>query len=247
VFHPRLGHLFVVGDEGTLAELDKDGKRLDTRDLKGNLEDLTVYPPTGDLVLLSELKSELILYDPVTHQEKKRWKLDTAAVLGEQPGDRNQGFEGIAFRPERGRKGGGIFYLSHQRTPAMVVAIVCDPASPSGPLGAEAVIARWPLAPHEDLTAVAWAPSIDRVLVLSDKSDRILVLAPDGTVESEVKVPGDQQEGLAIDGGGDVWVADDKDKLLLRVPGGLRALEDHVKSSGGGRRSAASPAGRAAA
>jgi uncharacterized protein YjiK len=216
--------------------------------MRGNLEDLTVYPPTGDLVLLSELKSELILYDPVARQEKRRWKMDTAAVLGQEPGDKNQGFEGIAFRPERGRKGGGLFYLAHQRTPAMVVALVCDPASPSGQLGAEAVVARWPLAPHEDLTAVAWAASIDRVLVLTDKSDRILILAKDGTVESEVTVPGEQQEGLAIDGSGDVWLADDQDKSLLRLPGGLRALEDHVKGdASGARRSDASAADRAAA
>jgi uncharacterized protein YjiK len=228
-FVPRLGHLFVVGDEGTVAELDAAGKRIDVREVKGDLEDVTVYTPTGDLVLVAEKQAELILYDPVARQEKKRWKIDTAAVLDEEPGDKNEGFEGLAFRPERGRKGGGLFYLAHQRTPAMVVALVFDPASPPGRLGAEAVVARWPLAPHEDLTAVNYVPSIDRVLVLCDKSDRILILAADGTVESEVKVPGEQQEGLAIDGKGDVWLAEDKAKALLRLPGGLAALEAHVK------------------
>jgi uncharacterized protein YjiK len=230
LFAPRLGHLFVVGDEGTVAELDADGKRIDVREVKGDLEDLTVYTPSGDLVLVAEKQAELILYDPVAHQEKKRWKIDTAAVLGEEPGDKNEGFEGIAFRPERGRKGGGLFYLAHQRTPAMVVALAFDPASPPGRLGAEGVVARWPLAPHEDLTAVNYVPAIDRVLVLTDKSDRILILAADGAVESEVEVPGDQQEGLAVDDKGDVWLADDKDKALLRLPGGLAALEAHVKS-----------------
>ena len=248
VFAPRLGHLFVVGDEGTVAELDGDGKRIDIRAVKGDLEDLTVYTPTGDLVLLAEKQAELILYDPVARQEKKRWKLDTTAVLGEEPGDKNEGFEGIAFKPERGRKGGGLFYLAHQRTPAMVVALVYDPASPAGRLGAEAVVSRWPLAPHEDLTAVTYVPSIDRVLVLSDKSDRILILAADGTVESEVKVPGEQQEGLTIDDKGNVWLADDKDKSLLRLPGGLAALEAHVKSGAQpAKRSEASAADRAAA
>jgi uncharacterized protein YjiK len=229
VFHPRLGHLFVVGDEGTLAELDAAGKRIDAREVKGDLEDVTVYTPSGELMLVAEKQAELILYDPVARQEKKRWKLDTEAVLGEEPGEKNEGFEGLAFRPERGRKGGGLFYLAHQRTPAMVVALVFDPASPPGRLGAEAVVARWPLTPHEDLTAVSYVPSIDRVLVLCDKSDRILILAADGTIESEVTVPGEQQEGLAIDEKGDVWLADDKDKSLLRLPGGLAALEAHVK------------------
>jgi uncharacterized protein YjiK len=229
VFHPGTGHLFVVGDEGTLAELDGDGRRIDARGVHGNLEDVTVHAPSGDLVLLSEKSAELILYDPAAHQEKKRWKMDTAAILGEEPGDKNQGFEGISFRAERGRRGGGVFYLAHQRTPAMVVALVCDPASPSGRLGAEAVVARFPLEPHEDLTAVTYVPSLDRILVLTDKSDRILVLTSKGALESEVEVPGDQQEGLTVDAKGDVWLADDKDKSLLRLPGGLRALEAHVK------------------
>ena len=229
VFHPRLGHLFVVGDEGTLAELDGDGRRIDVRGVHGNLEDVTVHTPSGDLVLLSEKSGELILYDPAAHQEKKRWTMDAAAILGEEPGDKNQGFEGISFRAERGRRGGGVFYLAHQRTPAMVVALVCDPASPPGRLGAEAVVARFPLEPHEDLTAVTYVPSLDRILVLTDKSDRILVLTSQGVLESEVEVPGDQQEGLTVDAKGDVWVADDKDKSLLRLPGGLRALEAHVR------------------
>ena len=247
-FHPGSGHLFVVGDEGTLAELDGDGRRIDARPVHGNLEDVAVHGPSGNLILLSEKSGELILYDPVARQEKKRWKMDAAAVLGEEPGDKNQGFEGIAFRAEKGKRGGGIFYLAHQRTPAMLVAIQCDPAAPGGSLGAEAVIARWSLEPHEDLTAVTYVPSIDRILVLSDKSDRLLVLTANGSIESEVEVPGEQQEGLTVDGKGDVWVADDKDKSLLRLPGGLRALETHVKGTAApsGQNPPASAAPRAA-
>jgi uncharacterized protein YjiK len=237
VFHPGSGHLFVVGDEGTLAELDGQGRRIDARGMQGNLEDVAVHIPSGNLVLLSENSAELILYDPVARQEKKRWHVDAAAVLGEEPGEKNQGFEGIAFRAEKGRRGGGLFYLTHQRTPAMVVALSCDPAAPAGRLGAEAVVARWSLEPHEDLTAVAYVPSLDRILVLTDKSDRILVLTSNGTIESEVEVPGEQQEGLTVDGKGDVWLADDKDKSLLRLPGGLQALQQHVKG-------AAAPAGQ---
>ena len=79
---------------------------------------------------------------------------------------------------------------------------------------------------------MTYVPSLDRILVLTDKSDRILVLTSKGTLESEVEVPGVQQEGLTVDGKGDVWVADDKDKSLLRLPGGLRALEAHVKGRG---------------
>jgi uncharacterized protein YjiK len=247
-FDPRLGRIFAVGDEGSLAELDAGGKRIDSRSFAGNLEDVAVHTPTGDLVLLSELDSELILYDPKARREKKRWKMDAAAVLGQAPGDKNQGFEGLAFRPERGRPGGGVFYLAHQRTPAMIVGLSFDPAAPPGPLAAGAVVSRWPLPDYEDLTAVTYADSIDRILVLTDKSDLILVLAKDGSVEAQVPVPGVQQEGLAVDAKGDIWVADDKDKSLLRLQGGLRALEGQMKGgAGSGKRSGALVAGHALA
>jgi uncharacterized protein YjiK len=223
-FHPRLRRLFAIGDEGTLAELDPNGKRIDSRPFTGNLEDVTVHDPTGDLVLLLEQESQLVLYDPVAHREKKRWRMDATAILGQAPQEANQGFEGIAFRPERGRAGGGVFYLAHQRTPAMVVGLSFDPAASAGSLGAGNVVTRWPL-DFEDLTAVAYAPTIDRILVLSDKADRILVLGQDGRVESEVPVPGIQQEGLAVAENGDIWIADDKDKSLLRLEGGLQALQ----------------------
>ena len=61
-------------------------------------------------------------------------------MLGQAPGEANQGFEGLAFRPERGRPGGGVFYLAHQRTPAMVVGLAFDPAAAAGPLGGRT---RW--------------------------------------------------------------------------------------------------------
>jgi uncharacterized protein YjiK len=227
-FDPRRGRLFAIGDEGTLAELDAEGRKIDSRPFAGNLEDVAVHEPSGDLVLLLEKESSLVVYDPAARREKKRFRLDAAAILGESPQEANQGFEGLAFRPQRGRPGGGIFYLAHQRTPAMVVALSFDPAASGGSLGATAVVARWPL-DYEDLTAVAYAAGIDRVLVLTDKADLILVLGQDGGVESEVPVPGEQQEGLAVAANGDVWIADDKDKSLLRLPGGLQALESHLK------------------
>lgn len=223
-YDARSGDLFVVGDEGTLAQIDPAGKVVRQASIKGNLEDVAVHGPTGNLVLLSEKKAALVLYDPAGGAEKKRWLLDEAGLLGEQPLEKNQGFEGLAFREVPGKPGGGIFYLTHQRAPALVVAIAFDPEAAPGRLGAEAVVDRWRVEGYEDLTAATWVKSLDRLLVIADARDRILVLRPDGTVEAHVVLPGLQQEGLAIDGKGDLVVADDRGGLL-RFPGALAALE----------------------
>ena len=224
-FHPPSGHFFVVGDEGALAELDADGKVLNTTKIEAQIEDVTVHTPTGLLVFISESRSELILYDRATRHEKKRWPLDLDAMIGTSVSDRNQGFEGVVFRPDAGRPGGGIFYLTHQRAPAMVIALQFDPAAPARRLGAEAVLSRWSLS-YEDLTAVTWAEPLHRLLVVADGKDRLLVIRPDdGAVELEVPIPGRQQEGLALDATGGLWIADDLDKSVLRIKNGLSGLQ----------------------
>ena len=126
-FHPGLGHLFVVGDDGALAEIDTSGKVVRALGVEKQLEDVAYHPPSGGLLVVSESRSELILFDPAAGRELKRWKLNTPALLGRMPTEANQGFEGLAFRPDPSRPGGGLVYLSHQRAPSVVVAVAFDP------------------------------------------------------------------------------------------------------------------------
>jgi hypothetical protein len=223
--HSGLGHLFVVGDEGSLVEFDGSGNAVRRHSLRGNLEDVAAHTPTGWLAVLDESKSELIFYDPSAQKWMKRWQLDRAAILGQAPGGPNDAFEGLAFREEAGRAGGGVFYLVHQRDPAMLVAFTLDPAAHSGTVGAANVLSRWPLNGYGDLTAVTYAPALQRLLIVADKADELLVVGLDGTVQSKVPLPGQQQEGVAIDPAGNLWIADDQDKALLKMDGAMAAME----------------------
>ena len=229
-FHPGLGHLFVVGDDGTLAEVDASGNMIRTLGVEQQLEDVAYHPPTGGLLLVSESKSELILFDPAAGKERKRWKINTPALLGATPTEANQGFEGLAFRLDPSRPGGGIVYLSHQRAPAAIVGVAFD-TNGSGPIDASTVVSRFNMTGYDDLTALQYVPSIDRLVVIADSKERLLILGPDGAVQDEVPIPGEQQEGLAFDASGAMWIADDKDKSVLKVPGALAALEARVGGS----------------
>jgi uncharacterized protein YjiK len=126
-----------------------------------------------------------------------------------------------------------MFYLAHQRTPAEVIAIAFDPARPAGTLGADVVKGRWEMSGYEDLTAITYVAALDRLLVLSDAQDVLIVLRTDGTVERDVPVPGKQQEGVAVDAQGNVWIADDKDKSVLELQGGLEALRSGQDAGAG--------------
>ncbi len=220
---PRRERLLVVGDDGRLAELDGAGRALALRRPGGNLEDLAVHAPSGRLVLLSEKRAELEVLEAGGEGPLRRFRLDTAALLGQPAGDRNHGFEGLAFRPRPGAPGGGSFYLTHQRDPALLVELAFDPLGPERVLGAESLAGRWWLSPHRDLTAVAWSPELARLVVLSDAEDRLLLVDDEGRVEAQASLAGRQQEGLAFDGAGNLWVADDR-LGLLRFPGARAAL-----------------------
>src|SRR5207245_9672607 len=165
--------------------------------VRGDLEDVTVHTPTGNLLLISEKKYELIFYDPVASEEKKRWHLAPEAMLGEASVEKNQGFEGLTFREDPQAAGGGVVYLTHQRSPATVVGIAFDPqTTPNGPLGADVVVSRWPLKDYQDLTAATYVPELQRFLVIADSRDELLVVSGQGAVEQVFALAGAQQGGL---------------------------------------------------
>jgi len=232
-WHPARQSFFAVGDRGTLLEVERTGAVVATHHVGGNLEDVTVHGPSGRLVLLAEKKGELVVWDPATASEMARFALDVAGVLGREPADRNQGFEGIVFRAETGRPGGGVFHVVHQRKPARLVTIAFDPTGPARTLGGADVLARHALKPYEDLTAVAWNDRLGRLLVIAESEDRLLMVSPDGTIDADLPLPGEQQEGLALDPEGALWVADER-RGLLRLPGAWSVLRAALAAAGKG-------------
>lgn len=215
VFSPTRGHFFVVGDEGSLVEVGREGTVIAKIPTGGNLEDVAEHLPSGRLVLLSEKKGELVVLDAATGKKTGRFQLDQLALLGEVGPDKNQGFEGLAFRQDASRPGGGIFYLVHQRTPAMLVMVAFDPLRPSGIVGLEALVSRTPMPDREDLTAVTYDAVLDRLFVIADSKDRLLMLKASGEEEAEIVLPGVQQEGLSFDPDGNLWIADDQAGLMV--------------------------------
>ena len=122
---------------------------------------------------------------------RPRASLSTSpAILGREPADRNQGFEGIVFRAEAGPPGGGVFHLVHQRKPARLVTLAFDPASGAAHARAPRMISRHPLKPYDDLTAVTWSERLGRLLVIADSADRLLVVSPDGAIDADEPLPG---------------------------------------------------------
>ncbi len=223
---PQSGHLFVVGDEGSIAELDADRAVLRSQPMAPDVEDVALHTPTDQLVAVIEESSELIVLDSETLTEVRRFPLDRAALLGAPPtaapGD---GFEGLAFRADASAPGGGMWYLTHQRLPAMVVALNFDPTAEAYPIGAEAVVARWTIPDIEEMNGITYVAALDRLLLVADERDVLVVLGVDGQRQAELSAPGTKQEGVAVDADGTLWIADDADGSLLAFRDAVAAIQ----------------------
>ncbi len=238
VYFPSNSSLYVIGDEGSLARVDLQGNVVASFPVKGNLEDVAFHPPSGKLIILNEKKGELLVTDAQTGTVTGRFMLDAASLLGPAAGGKNEGFEGLAFRPVPGEPGGGIFYLVHQKEPAALLAIAFDPTAPGGIIGSAAKRGLREMPGRDDLTAVTVMPDRERLAVIAHH--RILIMSLEGDEEFDFSIPGSHQEGIAFDAGGDLWIAQDRSPEpqpnpidqpgLLRFKGALAIIEKELAS-----------------
>ena len=137
--------------------------------------------PSGRLVLLAEKKGDLVVWDPGSASEVARFPIDTVAVLGKEPADRNQGFEGLAFREDTGSRAAApsTWCTRESRAPRGAQLRSRGTGAHDRSRGrGRAACAE----PYEDLTAVAWCEALGRLLVIAESDDRLLLVSPAGTV-----------------------------------------------------------------
>lgn len=152
--------------------------------------------------------------------------VDRAAFLDTEPTDEpNEGFEGLAFRADASVPGGGVWYLTHQRLPAMVVELTFDPSAEAHPIGAESVVARWEIPGTDEVNGITYVATLNRLLVVGDRQDTLVVLGLGGQPLAQLDLPGDQQEGVAVDADGTLWIADDEGGSLLAFRDAVAVIE----------------------
>lgn len=231
VFHPGRGTLFVVGDDGDVVELGRDGEPRAARRVRdADFEGITVDPATGLLYVAWEGAERVLELDPATLEVRREFAIERAfegRLLMRRGGN---GIEGIAFVPDPARPHGGTFFLAHQTfdlsdpEEASVLLEVelplSDDARASGGLlpGRTLRVIGFPHVP--DLASVEHDPSTGHLLVLSDSLNTLLTLTTAGEVLSVEPVPGRDQEGIAVDDAGNWYLAQDSGGVLL-----LRRLE----------------------
>ncbi|MFW6060329.1 MAG: SdiA-regulated domain-containing protein [Phycisphaeraceae bacterium] len=222
VYHPERETLFIVGDEGDIMELHRDGRvahhvMLDEgRDLEG----ITFDPATDLLYVAVEGEERILEVDPDALAIRRTFTIERTYQdqLRMHPDD--NGLEGIAFIPNPKHPEGGVFIVAHQsftldnpEEPSALMRVEA-PLRTSRAAEAEARIVGMLEIPIIDMSGLHYDAERDLLYALSDAHNVVLTVNSSGQIIETRAFPGDEQEGMAVDGDDFIYIAQDTGGVL---------------------------------
>lgn len=203
-WHPRLGRLFLAGDEGTLAAMEANGSLVETWSIGGDLEALALADANSDFLYIGiESPDSIIEWNVVTHQVTRTFDLTPWM----QSISANQGLEGLTFLPDDSAPEGGMF-LAGLQADGKVYRFRLPIASSSTDTSVEFLGSFAPIPGRIDLRSIEYDAASDVIYLAWVEFNRISKLDRAGALLSEWQLPGTKPEGLAIRGC-ELYVADD--------------------------------------
>lgn len=220
VFHAERGTLFVVGDEGQIAELRPDGTMVKNgQGLKNDYEGITYDPSTGLLYLVTEEQAHIFEVSPDDFTISREFtiapNLGETAILNE---DQNR-IEAIAFVPKPDHPEGGVFLLATragdgEEQTSSVLFRAEAPLKSNAAKESTARILGYVTVPIPDLSGLHYDPTSTKLYAISDWANAFLELTEEGQVVRIRTLPGEDQEGITLDNQGYLYLAQDSGKII---------------------------------
>lgn len=219
-FHPLRKTLCVVSDEGGLFEIKTDGtpvfhvKFPDDFDL----EDVTVHPQTGLLYLVREGEDVVLEFDLDKKDVTRTFPLNREyngdpEFLVKSVDEYDNGIESITFVPDENHAEGGTFYIGNQYDPSCIMEVLI-PIKSSMTKTAEAWILRVLPFNLKDPSAMYYDAKTGLLNVVNDADNIFVELTLDGKLIKEYAFLGDEQEGIAWDEDGFLYIAQDTGGII---------------------------------
>jgi len=209
-FHPLRKTLFIVSDEGEIAEIKNDGTPVFNLKIPGDLEGITVNPQSGLLYIIKEGDDVILEFDPDEREVKRIFPINrefqgNSNFLQKQKGY-DQGIESIAFVSDKDHPEGGTFYAGNQWDPPCIIEILV-PLRSSRAETAEARIIRVLPFKMDDPGGMYYDQKTGHLNVVSDAYNILVEITLEGKLIREYAFLGDNQEGLAKDDEGYLYIA----------------------------------------
>ena len=228
--HPMRRSLFVADDSGSIWEIDAtDGGLVQSKGVNGrDLEGVTVNPATGLLYVAVEDEEAILEIDPGTLSVRREFEI-TRDFEGRQLLKKGgMGIEAIVFVPDASHPEGGTFWVGNQSfslKPQGEPSVVCEvvvPLRSSQARKAVGTIVRFYEMDFIDISGLAYDGRADCLVLISDTTNLLVELKQDGTVLSRYLLPGDEQEGVVLDGLGYLYIAQESGEIIKLADRRLR-------------------------
>jgi hypothetical protein len=195
VWHSRLQKLFLVSDGGTVSSMDANGQNVANWSVPGDLEGITIAQPQSSFVYLGiESPDSIREFNVATGQVTRTFTL-TPWMTGPD----NSGLEALTFVPDAGNPEGGLFYAGLQNDGRIFVFQL--PILSSTTSTAVTLLQTIPALNNvNDISDMHYEASQNVLYAIYDTANLLRAMKPDGTLIKEWNLPGNDQEGLAMNG-----------------------------------------------
>ena len=220
-YHPVRRSLFVADDSGSVHEINLHGVFIQAKGLNElDIEGITMDPRTGLLYAAVEDDEVIIELEPqtLTIQRKFRIIRDFKGELLLKKG--GMGIEAIAFVPNAAHPEGGTFWVGNQSfslkakaEPSVVCEVVAPLRTATAAVSEAAIINAYKMN-FIDISGLTYDPQDDVLVLISDTTNLLVEMDREGTILSKYLLPGDDQEGVTLDGLGYMYIAQENGAII---------------------------------
>jgi uncharacterized protein YjiK len=220
-FHSKRGTLFAVGDEGDVCEIRTDGTLIKQERIRpADFEGITHDPSSGLLYIAVEGEEKILELSPDDFQVLREFQMPRTFQGRTLLAAGGQGIEAIAFVPDERLPHGGTFFVANQSfslSNAEDISAIFEvevPLKAKAETDHEVRILKYFELGVIDLSGLYFDELTGHLFVISDSENAIVELTRAGTVMTTLAFPGDNQEGIAADNAGFMYICQDSGGII---------------------------------
>ncbi|MEC9256956.1 MAG: SdiA-regulated domain-containing protein, partial [Candidatus Poribacteria bacterium] len=211
---------FIVSDEGNLYEIRTNGSLIRTEFMgQEDLEGITVNPTTGFLYAAVEGEDTIIEIDPSSFKLTRKFLINRNFEGRELLKTGGMGLEAIVFIPNPLHPEGGVFWIGNQSfslKPNREPSVICEIVIPinSRDMKKEGEITGFFPSKIIDISGLDYDTSRECLIVVSDTTNLLMEIKLNGDILHQYLLPGSDQEGIALDDLGFVYIAQENGQII---------------------------------
>lgn len=220
-YHPVRRSLFIADDSGSIHEVNLHGTSIQAKGLnERDIEGITINPQTGLLYAAVEGDETIIELEPETLTIQRQFRIGRyfkGELLLKKGG---MGIEAIAFVPDASHPEGGTFWVGNQSfslkakdEPSVVCEVVVPLRTQTAAVSDASIINAYKMN-FIDISGLAYDPQDDVLVLISDTTNLLVEMNREGTILSKYLLPGDEQEGVTLDGLGYMYIAQESGTII---------------------------------